>query len=79
MEMNRTLTNLSQVMTELEVGKSVNTLDERVTAHKAVYLARVIGSTWATNSHGTPRDRTAATSPRTATPSPNIPTATGRK
>ena len=43
MQMNRTLTNLSRVMTELEVGKSVNTLDERVTAQKAVYLAQVTG------------------------------------
>ena len=43
MEMNNTLTNLSRVMSELEVGESVNTLDERVTAQKAVYLAQVVG------------------------------------
>ena len=43
MEMNNTLTNLSRVMSELEVGERVNTLDERVTAQKAVYLAQVVG------------------------------------
>ena len=43
MEMDRTLTNLSRVLSELEVGDSINTLDERVTVQKAVYLAQVIG------------------------------------
>ena len=43
MEMDRTLTNLSRVLSELEVGRSINTLDERVTVQKAVYLAQVIG------------------------------------
>ena len=43
MEMDRTLTNLSRVLSELEVGDSINTLDERVTVQKAIYLAQVIG------------------------------------
>lgn len=43
MAMDRTLTNLSRVLSELEVGDSINTLDERVTVQKAVYLAQVIG------------------------------------
>ena len=43
MEMDRTLTNLSRVLSELEIGDSINTLDERVTVQKAVYLAQVIG------------------------------------
>ena len=43
MEMDMTVTNLSRVLSELEVGDSINTLDERVMVQKAVYLAQVIG------------------------------------
>ena len=41
--MNRTLTNLTRVMSELEVGESVNTPDERATVQKAVHLVQAIG------------------------------------
>ena len=41
--MDTTLTNLSFVLNELGVGTTINTLDERVTVQKAVYLAQAVG------------------------------------